>query len=136
MYAARSQLLANVIRPALARGQWVLADRHDLSSRAYQGGGRQIASEIIDQIRAVVVKDTRPDLTLYLDIDPEIGLKRALARGELDRIEQEKLDFFKRTRQKYLEIAATDSSIVVIDASKPLEQVQQALTDTLSAWFN
>ena len=136
MYAARSQLLANVIRPALSRGQWVLADRHDLSSRAYQGGGRQIASEIIDQIRAVVVKDTRPDLTLYLDIDPEIGLKRALARGELDRIEQEKLDFFKRTRQKYLEIAATDSSIVVIDASKPLEQVQQALTDTLSAWFN
>ena len=136
MYAARSQLLANVIRPALARGQWVLADRHDLSSRAYQGGGRQIASEIIDQIRAVVVKDTRPDLTLYLDIDPEIGLKRALARGELDRIEQEKLDFFKRTRQKYLEIAATDSRIVVIDASKPLEQVQQALTDTLSAWFN
>ena len=136
MYAARSQLLANVIRPALARGQWVLADRHDLSSRAYQGGGRQIVSEIIDQIRAVVVKDTRPDLTLYLDIDPEIGLKRALARGELDRIEQEKLDFFKRTRQKYLEIAATDSSIVVIDASKPLEQVQQALTDTLSAWFN
>ena len=136
MYAARSQLLANVIRPALARGQWVLADRHDLSSRAYQGGGRQIASEIIDQIRAVVVKDTRPDLTLYLDIDPEIGLKRALARGELDRIEQEKLDFFKRTRQNYLEIAAADSSVVVIGGSKPLEQVQQALTDTLSAWFN
>lgn len=136
MYAARSQLLANVIRPALARGQWVLADRHDLSSRAYQGGGRQIASEIIDQIRAVVVKDTRPDLTLYLDIDPEIGLKRALARGELDRIEQEKLDFFKRTRQKYLEIAASDSSIVVIDASQPLAEVQLALTNTLAAWFH
>lgn len=135
MYAARSQLLANVIRPALARGQWVLADRHDLSSRAYQGGGRQISSEIIDQIRAVVVKDTRPDLTLYLDIDPEIGLKRALARGELDRIEQEKLDFFKRTRQKYLEIAESDSSIVVIDASQPLAEVQLALTNTLAAWF-
>lgn len=135
MYAARSQLLANVIRPALARGQWILADRHDLSSRAYQGGGRQIASEIIDQIRAVVVKDTRPDLTLYLDIDPEIGLKRALARGELDRIEQEKLDFFKRTRQKYLEIAESDSSIVVIDASQPLAEVQLALTNTLAAWF-
>jgi dTMP kinase len=135
MYAARSQLLANVIRPALARGQVVLADRHDLSSRAYQGGGRQIAAEVIDQIRAVVVKDTRPDLTLYLDIDPEIGLKRASARGELDRIEQEQLDFFKRTRQKYLEIAATDPSIVVIDAAKPLEQVQKSLTDALSAWL-
>lgn len=135
MYAARSQLLSTVIRPALARGQWVLADRHDLSSRAYQGGGRQIASDIIDQIRAVVVKDTRPDLTLYLDIDPEIGLKRALARGDLDRIEQEQLDFFKRTRQRYLEIAATDSSIVVIDAAKPLAEVQLALTATLARWF-
>jgi dTMP kinase len=135
MYAARSQLLANVIRPALAQGHWVLADRHDLSSRAYQGGGRQIASEIIDHIRAVVVKDTRPDLTLYLDIDPEIGLKRALARGELDRIEQEQLDFFKRTRQRYLEIAATDSTIVVIDAAQPLAEVQQALIATLARWF-
>ncbi len=135
MYAARSQLLANVIRPALARGQVVLADRHDLSSRAYQGGGRQIAAEVIEQIRAVVVKDTKPDLTLYLDIDPEIGLKRALARGNLDRIEQEKLDFFERTRQKYLEIAATDPSIVVIDAAKPLEQVQKSLTDALSVWL-
>lgn len=135
MYAARSQLLANVIRPALAQGHWVLADRHDLSSRAYQGGGRQIASEIIDHIRAVVVKDTRPDLTLYLDIDPEIGLKRALARGELDRIEQEQLDFFKRTRQRYLEIAATDSTIVVIDAAQPLVEVQQALIATLARWF-
>jgi dTMP kinase len=135
MYAARSQLLANVIRPALAQGHWVLADRHDLSSRAYQGGGRQIASEIIDHIRSVVVKDTRPDLTLYLDIDPEIGLKRALARGELDRIEQEQLDFFKRTRQRYLEIAATDSTIVVIDAAQPLADVQQALISTLARWF-
>lgn len=135
MYAARSQLLANVIRPALAQGHWVLADRHDLSSRAYQGGGRQIASEIIDHIRAVVVKDTRPDLTLYLDIDPDIGLKRALARGELDRIEQEQLDFFKRTRQRYLEIAATDSTIVVIDAAQPLAEVQQALIATLARWF-
>jgi dTMP kinase len=136
MYAARSQLLANVIRPALASGRWVLADRHDLSSRAYQGGGRQIESDIINQIRTVVLKDTRPDLTLYLDIDPEIGLKRALARGELDRIEQEQLDFFKRTRQKYLEIAATDSTIVVIDASQPLAQVQLALIDTLAKWFH
>lgn len=135
MYAARSQLLANVIRPALAQGHWVLADRHDLSSRAYQGGGRQISSEIIDHIRAVVVKDTRPDLTLYLDIDPEIGLKRALARGELDRIEQEQLDFFKRTRQRYLEIAASDSTIVVIDAAQPLAEVQQALIATLARWF-
>lgn len=131
MYAARSQLLATVIRPALAAGNWVLADRHDLSSRAYQGGGRGIADELLDPIRHVVLAGLTPDLTLYLDIDPVIGLKRAAARGELDRIEQEQLDFFQRTRQRYLAIAATDPSIVVIDAAAPLDQVQQQLIDTL-----
>lgn len=131
MYAARSQLLATVIRPALAAGNWVLADRHDLSSRAYQGGGRGIADELLDPIRQVVLAGLTPDLTLYLDIDPVIGLKRAAARGELDRIEQEQLDFFQRTRQRYLAIAATDPSIVVIDAAAPLDQVQQQLIDTL-----
>ena len=135
MYAARSQLLANVIRPALLKGDWVLADRHDLSSRAYQGGGRQIDAKVIDQIRSVVVKETTPDLTLYLDIDPVIGLKRAQARGELDRIEQEQLEFFQRTRARYLEIAKTDPSIVVIDASQALELVQQDLINTLATWF-
>lgn len=131
MYAARAQLLENVIRPALTRGDWVLADRHDLSSRAYQGGGRQISDALIDPIRQVVLHGLQPDLTLYLDIDPAIGLARARARGELDRIEQEQLAFFQRTRQKYLDIARQDSSIVVIDASESLEQVQQALLQAL-----
>lgn len=131
MYAARAQLLENVIRPALQRGDWVLADRHDLSSRAYQGGGRQISDSMIDPIRQVVLNGLVPDLTLYLDIDPVIGLARASARGDLDRIEQEQLAFFQRTRQRYLAIAAQDSSIVVIDASQPLEQVQQALMNAL-----
>lgn len=131
MYAARAQLLDNVIRPALLRGDWVLADRHDLSSRAYQGGGRQISQAIIEPIRQVVLNGLEPDLTLYLDIDPAIGLQRARARGELDRIEQEQLAFFQRTRQKYLEIASVDSSIVVIDAAQPLALVQQSLVDAL-----
>lgn len=131
MYAARAQLLDNVIRPALLRGDWVLADRHDLSSRAYQGGGRQISQAIIEPIRQVVLNGLEPDLTLYLDIDPAIGLQRARARGELDRIEQEQLAFFQRTRQKYLEIAGVDSSIVVIDAAQPLALVQQSLVDAL-----
>jgi dTMP kinase len=131
MYAARMQLVLNVIHPALSAGQWVLADRHDLSSRAYQGGGRQLDEEFINQLRQAVLGELRPDLTLYLDIDPVIGLERAKARGELDRIEQEQLAFFQRTRQKYLQIAATDANISVIDASKPLEQVQQQLADAL-----
>ncbi len=104
MYAARVQLVSTVIQPALAAGQWVLGDRHDLSSRAYQGGGRQIPDSLIDSIRLAVLGDVRPDLTLYLDIDPAIGLERARARGELDRIEQEQLAFFQRTRARYLQI--------------------------------
>lgn len=132
MYAARVQLLSTVIRPALRQQKWVLADRHDLSSRAYQGGGRQLSDKLINTIREAVLGETRPDLTLYLDIDPAIGLERARARGELDRIEQEQLAFFQRTRQKYLQIAAQDSTIVVIDAAQPIEQVTQAIIQALN----
>lgn len=135
MYAARAQLLDNVIRPALARGDWVLADRHDLSSRAYQGGGRQIPDEVLDPIRQLVLAGLRPDLTLYLDINPEIGLARARARGELDRIEQEQLAFFQRARAKYLAVAANEPNIVVIDAAKPLAEVQQQLCAALEQHF-
>lgn len=135
MYAARVQLLSRVIRPALERGDWVLGDRHDLSSRAYQGGGRQLSEQLINQIRTAVLGETKPDFTLYLDIDPAIGLARAKARGELDRIELEQLAFFQRTRAKYLEIAGTEPNICVIDASQPLEQVQQAIRHALAERF-
>lgn len=133
MYASRVQLLTNVIRPALSAGNWVLADRHDLSSRAYQGGGRQLGDKLIDTLRQAVLGNTRPDLTLYLDLDPALGLARAASRGELDRIEQEQLSFFQRTRAKYLEIAGKEPNIVVIDASQPLPDVQQALLTALAA---
>ena len=81
MYASRSQLLANKILPALAEGKWVIGDRHDLSSRAYQGGGRGFDETTINTIRDITLKGFRPDITLYLDIDPHIGLSRAKARG-------------------------------------------------------
>lgn len=131
MYASRVQLLRNVIEPALHEGKWVLADRHDLSSRAYQGGGRQLGDTLINTLRRAVLGETKPDLTLYLDIEPALGLTRAAQRGELDRIEQEQLDFFERTRDKYLQIAATETGIVVIDAGQPLAQVQTALEQAL-----
>ena len=135
MYAARMQLLTNVIKPALQSGRWVLADRHDMSSRAYQGGGRGISDIMINPLRTMVLKDLRPDLTLYLDIDPAVGLERARQRGALDRIEQEQLAFFQRTREKYLQIAATEPDIAVIDANVPLPQVQQQLTAALQKTF-
>lgn len=132
MYAARMQLISNVIKPALAQGHWVLGDRHDMSSRAYQGGGRGLSDDIINPLRAMVLGSLQPDLTLYLDIDPAKGLERARSRGELDRIEQEQLAFFQRTRAKYLQIAATEANIAVIDANQPLEQVQQQISAALS----
>lgn len=135
LYAARVQLVETVIKPALARGAWVVGDRHDLSSQAYQGGGRGIDQQLMQTLRDAVLGDFRPHLTLYLDVTPEIGLQRARARGELDRIEQESLNFFIRTRQRYQELAASDDSIKTIDASQPLEQVTLSLKQALQAWL-
>jgi dTMP kinase len=129
MYAARSQLLENVIKPALKQGQWVIGDRHDLSSRAYQGGGRGVNAELIESIRSITLKGFEPDLTLYLDVEPSVGLSRARGRGELDRIEVSGLAFFERVRKVYLEAADVDPKIKIINAMQPMDVVQQdALT--------
>ncbi|MCL6746109.1 dTMP kinase [Kosakonia sp. R1.Fl] len=133
-YAARVQLVETVIKPALARGCWVIGDRHDLSTQAYQGGGRGIDQTMLATLRDVVLGDFRPDLTLYLDVTPEVGLKRARARGELDRIEQESLDFFNRTRARYLELAAQDERIRTVDATQPLDNVIADIRQTVTAW--
>ncbi|MNZ80108.1 Thymidylate kinase [compost metagenome] len=134
-YAARVQLVETVIKPALAEGQWVIGDRHDLSTQAYQGGGRGIDQQMLATLRNAVLGDFRPNLTLYLDVTPEVGLKRARARGELDRIEQESLDFFNRTRARYLELAAQDDSIRTIDATQSLEDVTRSIRETITAWL-
>ncbi len=135
MYAARAQLLDNVIHPALNTGSWVLGDRHDLSSRAYQGGGRQISDELLEPIRQVVLKGFTPDFTLYLDVEPAEGLKRARGRGELDRIELAGLAFFERTRARYLQLAQQDDSIQVINTMQPLEKVHQDIEQAIEAYL-
>ncbi|AWB65971.1 dTMP kinase [Saccharobesus litoralis] len=135
MYASRIQLIKNVIEPALAQGKWVIGDRHDLSSRAYQGGGRGIPDDLIEPIRHAVLKGFKPDLTLYMDIDPAVGLARASARGELDRIELEQRTFFDNTRKKYQQIAASDDSIVTINAEQSIEQVAQDITAALNTYY-
>ncbi|WP_248465742.1 dTMP kinase [Pectobacterium versatile] len=135
LYAARVQLVDNVIKPALANGNWVIGDRHDLSSQAYQGGGRGIDQHLLRSLRDTVLGDFRPDLTLYLDLPPAIGLQRARQRGELDRIEQESLAFFDRTRSRYQELAAEDDSILTIDASQPIDAVSADIQATLQQWL-
>jgi dTMP kinase len=125
MYAARAQLIQNVILPQLEAGSWVLGDRHDLSSRAYQGGGRQISCEMIESLRNITLGGFEPDFTLYLDVEPIEGLKRAKGRGELDRIEQEDLSFFERTRARYLELAQQDPNCVIINTMQDIDRVHQ-----------
>lgn len=135
LYAARVQLVETVIKPALERGAWVVGDRHDLSSQAYQGGGRGIDPQLMTTLRDTVLGNFRPDLTLYLDLPPLIGLQRARTRGELDRIEQETLPFFERTRARYLELAAQDQRIITVDAAQSLEQVTSDIQQVLTHWL-
>jgi dTMP kinase len=128
MFAARAEHVARVIRPALENGQWVLCDRFTDATYAYQGGGRGIDTGVIARLEELVQGDFRPDLTLLLDVPVEIGLARASKRGALDRFEQEKVAFFERVRTAYLEMAArSPERYRVIDASQPLDVVQQQL---------
>ena len=132
VFAARAQHLEAQIEPALAAGKWVVCDRFTDATFAYQGYGRGLSLEKIEQLQAMVQGTLRPDLTIILDLDPSVGMERASNRGELDRIEQEQQSFFHRVRQGYLDIAkAEPERCLVIDASKPLEQVKLDLLKAL-----
>lgn len=134
LYAARIQLLEEVIKPALNQGTWIVADRFELSTLAYQGGGRGLNPELIQQVSAFALNGFKPDLTLYLDISPEEGMKRARSRGEFDRIEQQSMSFFHRVHEHYLRHVQADSNAVQIDASRSLPEVQNALRKVLHAF--
>jgi len=135
MYAARVQLVENVIKPALENGQWVVGDRHDMSSQAYQGGGRQLSRETMSALKETTLGQFKPDLTLYLDLDPRVGLERARGRGELDRIEKMDISFFDRTRERYLEIANSDASVIIINAEQNIEYVAADIKSALCSWL-
>ena len=133
MFAARAQHLQQVIKPALAAKKWVLCDRFTDASYAYQGGGRGLPIHDIAQLESLVKGSLQPTLTLWLDAPVELGLQRAAARQELDRFEQEKVDFFQKVRSVYQQRAeAFPQRFRRIDASLPLEQVQAQLKSVLS----
>ncbi|NNJ14474.1 dTMP kinase [Pseudomonas putida CSV86] len=128
VFAARAQHLAEVIRPALARGAVVLCDRFTDATYAYQGGGRGLDVERIATLERFVQEGLQPDLTLLFDLPVEVGLSRAAARGRLDRFEQEGQGFFEAVRQAYLDRAKADPQrYCLIDAAQPLPAVQQSL---------
>jgi dTMP kinase len=124
MFAARAQHLAELIRPALQRGDTVLCDRFTDATWAYQGGGRGLPLEDIGALEHLVHGDLQPELTLLLDIPVAQGLRRASHRGETDRFEEESTGFFERVRRAYLaRAAAAPERFAIVDASAGLEEV-------------
>jgi dTMP kinase len=127
-YAAREDHLERLIRPALTRGAVVLCDRFADSTRAYQGQAGGTGRAAVEAIDALIVKDTQPDITLILDIDPAIGLFRAAARrGTEDRFEGKAMAFHKALRAAYLELAREFAHrCAILDATLSPEALQEA----------
>jgi dTMP kinase len=136
MFAARALHVEGLIRPALARGDWLLCDRFSDASYAYQGGGRGVPSALIDTLASSVHGDLWPDATLLLDLPVADGMRRAAARSGADRFEAERVDFFERVRATYLQRAAAEPRrIHRLDASAAPEQVLRQSLAVLEPWL-
>lgn len=128
LFAARSQHLENLIIPALNVGTFVVCERFTDASFAYQGAGRGLNLKDISYLEHFVQNNLRPDLTLLFDLDVKIGLERVKKRGALDRIEQEKIDFFTKVREMYLQLAKQNANrYIIIDASEDPSLIKQQI---------
>jgi dTMP kinase len=128
MFAARALHVNNVIKPALDEGIWVICDRFTDTSRAYQGAGRGFPLSDINRLADWVHGDLQPDLTVLLDAPVETGIGRAGQRGEPDRIETEKAEFFARARDCYLSLAAAEPErFAVVDANRDKAAVRATI---------
>ncbi|SKA10584.1 dTMP kinase [Oceanospirillum multiglobuliferum] len=136
MFAARAQHLDQKILPALASGRCLVSDRFTDATYAYQGYARGLNLSWITQLELLVQQAVRPDLTILLDLSVEVAMSRVQRRGETDRFEQEKTEFFQRVRQGYLARAqAEPDRFAIIDASQPLEAVQSDIGHVLADFF-
>ena len=129
MFAARREHLAQLIEPALARGDWVVCDRFSDATYAYQGGGRGLDKTKFAALEQWVHGHLQPDLTFLFDLPPAVAGQRIAAQGrQLDRFEQERADFHSRVRQAYLERAAqSPQRMVVINADQRLEEIREQI---------
>jgi dTMP kinase len=135
-YASRSQNIQEKIRPALERQEMVICDRYYHASMAYQGYGRGIPLDFIGKLTDLVCANYRPDITLLLDIEPEVGLARARARNHTKtenegRFEQEDLEFYSRIRDGYLELASEDERVQLVYADRKIEAVHRHILQVL-----
>lgn len=133
-FASRSLHLANLIRPTLAAGTWVICDRFTDASRAYQGAGRGQGRERVEQLAAWVHDGLDPDLTLLLDAPAAVGMARAEQRGERDRLDSEQRSFYERVREAYLQLARDEPDrFAVVDADRPITAVQADIQRAVDA---
>ncbi|MBP1313750.1 dTMP kinase [Herbaspirillum huttiense] len=134
MFASRREHLAQVIEPALARGDWVISDRFTDATFAYQGGGRKLALDKLDSLEQWVHPHLQPDLTLLFDVPLEVARARLDAERTLDKFEQEKADFFANTRAEYLRRAAQfPQRFRLIDSTRPIPVIQEELRAIVAA---
>ena len=135
MFAARNEHVKKVIRPALQQGTWVISDRFVDASYAYQGFGRGIEIGTIELLETLTVGDTKPDLTLWLDVEPMMGLQRAEQRASKDRIERESLHFFERIRAGYAyRQNMFPERIKQIDANNSMQTVSEHIATILKQY--
>lgn len=136
MFASRREHIAQVIEPALARGDWVLSDRFTDASFAYQGGGRGMDRAKMEALERWVHPALQPDLTLLFDVPLEVARARLNATRTLDKFEAEEADFFDRCRNEYLRRAGESAGrIVVIDSTQSIDEVRDALNAALETWL-
>lgn len=134
MFAARREHVEKVIKPALARGTWVISDRFSDASFAYQGGGRGVSVEKLEQLESWVHADLQPDLTLLFDLPVEIARQRLSNNATLDRFEQEKNDFFVKVRNAYLARSQKNPArFAIIRAEKTPDEVKVVLQEIISS---
>ena len=135
MYASRMQHVETLIKPNLIQGKIVVSDRFYWSSIAYQGGGRGLGFDKINSLNETFLKDCEPDLIIYLDIEPAVGLVRAGKVGIPDRIEQAGLEFFDRTRTVFKMLVANSINAYEIDASQSLDIIQKNINNICDKYF-
>jgi dTMP kinase len=136
MLSDRKDHVEKIILPNLEKGNWVVSDRFMDSSIAYQGGGRQLDKKLIISLTDYL-NLPQPDLTLLFDLPVEISLSRVKARGELDRFEKEELEFHKRIRNTYLDLAKNNSNrIKIIDSSKKIESMLNNVKQAIEKLFS
>jgi dTMP kinase len=134
--ASRSQLVREVIKPALERGNCVIADRFFDSTTVYQGAARKLDSQMVKELNAFAVGDCVPDITFVLDVDPKTARSRMHMPRRPDRMEQESAEFYERVREAYRELAARERNrIVLIDGSESPEKIDNEIWKKLSSRF-